>query len=402
MKKTVWIGALFALTLAACGNEEVQPAPQEDTHVQATKEQQHEEQHESFARFIATSNTGVHIFNEAFEQIQTVEAANMSAVQMSDSPFVLLKHTEGTKPYQFMHAGVWSEHHGDHDHPYAEDAKVLATATNYQKPVHVVSFNDQVAVFNDDSGTVQVYKTDAHAIDNEPTLQYEYTGTPHHGVAIPLPNNELAVSFVAKEGDALPTGVKIVNAKGEEQSQITDACTDLHGAAYVDNTLAFGCVGSIVLYDVTTKETKSIPLKDEGSRVGTFKFANDSDYLLSNYSVGKEPATEVGVMNRRTGELQYVTIPAAYKSTLYATKDHGYVLGEDGYLYEIDFATATISTTIHAFNVLDLTEEAPVIFEANEQLYIMMPSYQKVYEVHGNHTHEVAKLDFIPTSFIVK
>lgn len=321
---------------------------------------------------------------------------------MNDSPFVLLKHTEGTQPYQFMHAGVWSEHHGDHDHPYAEDATVSDAATDHQKPVHVVSFNDQVAVFNDDSGTVQVYKTDAHAIDDTPTLQYEYNGTPHHGVAIPLPNNELAVSFVANEGDALPTGVKIVNATGEEQSRITDACTDLHGAAYVDNTLAFGCVGSVVLYDVTTKETKVIALKDEGSRVGTFKFVNDSDYLLSNYSVGKEAATEVGIINRRTGDLQYVTIPAAYKSALYATNDHGYVLAEDGYLYEIDFATATISTKIHAFNGLDLAEEAPAIFEANEQLYVIMPSDQKIYEVHGNHTHEVAKLDFIPTSFIVK
>ncbi|MEE1131521.1 MAG: hypothetical protein UHX00_07890 [Caryophanon sp.] len=409
MKKRFLISAAFALTLAACSNEEVkpkeetEPKQEEEAKVQATEtEEHHEEEHESFTRFVATSDTAIHIFNDHFEQIQTIEAANASAVQIAHSPFALLKHTEAAQPYQFMHTGVWSEDHGDHEHPYAEDARLLDAMTENNKPAHVVSFNNQVAVFNDDSGAVQVYKTDEHAIDNTPTFQYEFKGTPHHGVAIPLPQNELAVSFVAKEGDALPTGVKIVNDKGEEQSRITETCTDLHGAAYVDNTLAFGCVGSVVLYDVATKETKEIALKEEGSRVGTIKFAHDSDYLLTNYSIGKEPATEVGIIHRSTGELTYVTIPVAYKSALYATKDKGYVLAEDGYLYEIDFKTATISTKIHAFNAFDLATEAPTIFEANDQLYVMMPSYQKVYEVHGNHTHEVAKLDFIPTSFIVK
>lgn len=410
MKKRFLMSAAFALTLAACSNEETkpkeetEPKQEEEVKVEATEdhEENHANEHESFTRFVATSDTAIHIFNDQFEQIQTIETANANAVQVANSPFLLLKNTEAAQPYQFMHAGVWSEDHGDHDHPYAEDAKVLNATTESNKPAHVVSFNNQVAVFNDDSGIVHVYKTDEHAIDAAPAFQYEYKGTPHHGVAIPLQNNELAVSFVAKEGDALPTGVKIVNDKGEEQHVITEACTDLHGAAYVDNTLAFGCIGSVVLYDVATKETNEIALKDEAGRVSTLKFADNSDYLLANYSVNKAPATEVGIVNRSTGEITYVTIPAAYKSALYATTDKGYVLAEDGYLYEIDFKTATISTKIHTFNAFDLATEAPAIFEANDALYVTMPSYQKVYEVHGNHTHEVAKFDFIPTSFIVK
>jgi hypothetical protein len=66
-------------------------------------------------------------------------------------------------------------------------------------------------------------------------------------------------------------------------------CQTLHGVAYSGNTLAFGCVGKTVLYDIEKKETKEIPLKDAGSRVGTFKFVAESDldkfilrYLIIN------------------------------------------------------------------------------------------------------------------------
>lgn len=211
----------------------------------------------------------------------------------------------------------------------------------------------------------------------------------------------LAVSYLAKEGDALPTGVKLVNAVGEEKAIVTATCEQLHGVAYSGNTLAFGCVGKIVLYDIEKKETKEIPLKDAGSRVGTFKFIEESDYLLTNYSIGKNASTEVGIINRHTSEMSYVTLPAAYKSALLATEFKGDVLAEDGNIYEIDFATSSISVVVEAINPFDLNEEAPSLHEVNRKIYIVLHNHEFVYEVHGDHAH-VAELPFAPTSFIVK
>ena len=418
-KHCKWLsGALLVLALAACSEEnqkqgkeaeEVHDHEEENNdnvsneeHGEGTGSHVQEDEHEQFTRFIATSENGIHVFNNKFEEMKKFEFANASLSQVGSSPYVFAKNIEQNSTYQFLHAGVWVEDHADHVHPYTEDAVLFDASLEGNKPAHVVSFNDQIAVFNDGDGSVQVYSAGANKPDEPPAPTYSYQGIAHHGVAIPLANNELAVSYPAKEGDALPTGVKIVNEKGEEQAIITSACEQLHGAAYGGNTLAFGCVGGVVLYDVETKETKEIKLKDSGSRVGTFKFAADSDYFLSNYSIGKEPSKEVGIINRQTGDMQYVTLPAAYKSALLATKDKGYALTEDGYIYEIDFASAKISSKIHAFNAFDLAEESPSLHGVNGHIFIVMPSYEKVYEVHGNHTHEVAKLDFVPTSFIVK
>ncbi len=407
--KYKWLlGALLALLLAACGGEVDQEQSQAEKGTDDVENEQYNEEdndHNDYAhieeqetRFIASSATGIHVYNEQFDEVKSFDYSNASLSQIANSPYVFVKDKEQNSGYQFLHVGVWTDAQAN---SYAEEAMVFEQSIKGSNPAHVVSFNEQIAIFNDGDGSVQVYKLEDISNGSAPTLLYEYKGLAHHGVAIPLENEMLAVSYPAKEGDALPTGVKIVNEKGEEQSVITSACEQLHGAAHVDNTLAFGCVGSVVLYDLNTKGTKEIELKDGGSRVGTFKFATGSDYLLTNYSVGENATTEVGVINRHTGEMGYVTLPAAYKSALLATKEKGYVLAEDGNLYEVDFATKSISAFIEAINPFDLNEEAPALHEVNGQIYIVVPNHELVYVIHGDHAH-VAELPFAITSFIVK
>ncbi len=411
-KQFKWIlGALLALTLAACGGEADKDQSQAKKGTDQLENDQHdddnhnEDDHENSegqeTRFIASSATGIHVFNENFEEVKSFNFTNASLLQIANSPYVFVKDKEQNSEYQFLHAGVWTDDHGDHAHSYAEDAVLFEQSIKGSKPAHVVSFNDQIAIFNDGDGSVQVYKLEDISNGSAPTLSYEYKGHAHHGVAIPLENEMLAVSYPAKEGDTLPTGVKIVNAAGEEKAIVTATCEQLHGVAYSGNTLAFGCVGKTVLYDIEKKETKEIPLKDAGSRVGMFKFVAEGDYLLTNYSIGNNTSTEVGIINRHTSEMSYVTLPAAYKSALLATEYKGYVLAENGNIYEIDFATSSISAFVEAINPFDLNEETPSLLDVNRQIYIAIPNHNYIYMIHGDHAH-VAELPFAPTSFIFK
>lgn len=414
MKKYVKLlsGAMLVVALAACGDEK-EHSHKEDVHTheeiseqahahEESNEHAHEHAHEQIHRIVATSDKGIHILNEKFEEIRSISFEKGGLSTIGDSPYLFVKNKEKNDSYQFLHSGVWIEDHGDHDHPYEEDAKIYDAIISANQPAHVVSFENQVAVFNDGSGAVQVYQLGNHSIENEPKLSYEYKGIAHHGIAIPMKDQKLAVSYPANEGDRLPNGVKIVDKDGKEQAVVTSSCEQLHGAAYSNEFLAFGCQGKVVLYDMQKNESKDIELKNKENRVSSIYFSEDSDYLFTNYFEEGKPLTEIGIINRKNGEMSYVTLPAAYKSAFLATKDYGYVLAEDGYLYEIDYKGAQIKTKIHALNPFDLTEESPSVHAMNDHIYIVMPSYEKVYEVHGNHTHEAAKLSFIPTSFIVK
>ena len=422
LKFTNWksIALLSALTLglAACNTDEVKEetlAEEVTAHEHDHKEEagHHEEtvHHDedghhtaSNLRFVVSTADGVKVLDEKYIEIKDFAIGQHAFTVTDDGRYVFARDAANKDSYTLIDSGLYVEDHGDHDHPYAEEPAIATTERAADKPAHMISHAGRTAIFNDGSGEVDVYTNEVLATENLKP-DYTYQGIAHHGAAVPLSNGFLATTFVAKEGDALPTGVKIVDQEGKEQAVITDSCVGLHGTAYggeeASEKLAFGCMGKVAVYDVATNKTTDIVLPDEGARVGTVKHVGGSDYFFTNYSVENEAQTKVGVINSKTGELKLVELPSAYKSaTLVTADDIAYVLAEDGNLYAIELKTAKISLTISAFNPFNLDEEAPALFEANHHVFILMPSYQKLYEVHGNHTHEVAKFDYEPTTIV--
>lgn len=415
--KVIGMTAFMTVALAACNTESdektedvttgvQQKEAQKDDHNQEHKEEQHEEHaHEANARLVVSSNDLVYVLNEKFEAIQQFEIGQ-GAFSIADSGrYVFVRDAVNKDSYTLLDSGIYAEDHGDHLHSYETVPTLAATKIAADKPAHMISHANQTAIFNDGSGQVDVFDNTQLSTENfKPSFSYK--GIAHHGAAVPLSTGELAVTFVKNEGDALPAGVKIVDKSGKETTLITDSCEGLHGTAYggegSNEKLAFGCMGKVVLYDVTTKKTVDVVLPDVNARVGTVKRIGASNYFLTNYTVEEQAQTKVGVIDSTTGELKLVELPAAYKSATLVTKeDMAYVLAEDGNIYQIDLAAASVKMTISALNPFDLAEEAPQLFAMNEHVYVMMPSFQKIYEVHGNHTDEVTKLDFVPTALAV-
>lgn len=164
-KQLKWIlGALLALTLAACGKESDKEQSEGTNH---SKTEHHDDDNHNKddhnhsegqeTRFIASSATGIHMFNGNFEEVKSFHFSNASLSQIANSSYVFVKDKEQNSNYQFLHAGVWTEDHGDHSHAYKEDAVLFETSIKGSKPAHVVSFGDQVAVFNDGDGSVQKF-----------------------------------------------------------------------------------------------------------------------------------------------------------------------------------------------------------------------------------------------------
>lgn len=415
--KAIGLTAFLTLALAACNtgeeaeketaaskDETEQVDKNEDTHAD-DKEHDHDGEHGEVsvgARYIVSSESAVHVLNEKFEEVQKFDIGSGAFTVSDAGRYVFVRDAVNKDSYTLLDSGLYVEDHGDHLHPY-EEAPVLAKSeVAAAKPAHMISHAGRTAIFNDGSGMVDVYDNDKLSTD-EFKSSFVYEGVAHHGAAVPLSTGALAVTYVAKEGDALPIGVKIVDKTGKEIAVVTDSCEGLHGTAYTGEgateKLAFGCMDKAVVYDVATKKAMDVALPDASARVGTVKIGEASKYFVTNYSIEGQEQNKIGVINAETGEFRLVELPAAYKSALLAApNDNAYVMAADGNVYHINLETAKIETTIAALNPFNLDEEAPELFMANEKVYVMMPSFQKIYAVHGNHVHEEAKLDFVPTA----
>lgn len=420
LKLTNWkvlsMTAFMAVTLAACNTDEAKEQPSNDSANSATaiaeqnvqNENEHNDEGESheqnMTRFIVSSTEKVFVMDDKLNEIKHFDIGEGAFTLADSGRYAFVRDVTEKDSYTIIDSGIFVEDHSDHMHPYEEEPAIAKVEIAANKPAHMISHAGFTAVFNDGSGKVDVFDNANLSTDVlEPSFVYE--GIAHHGAAVPLSTGELAVTFVKAEGESLPIGVKIVDATGKEQAIITDRCEGLHGTAYggegSNEKLAFGCMGKVVIYDVATKTTTDVTLADEGARVGTVKHIGGSDYFFTNYSVENAAQTKIGVINSKSAELKLVELPAAYKSaTLVTADDIAYVLAEDGNIYAIDLTTASIKQTISALNPFKLDEEAPVLFTANNHVYLIMPSYQKIYEVHGNHAHEVIKFDFEPTAIL--
>ncbi|WP_431029727.1 hypothetical protein [Lysinibacillus sp. LZ02] len=405
------MSAACALLLAACNTDQAEEEVKEE---ETTAQEQHEHEHEETSheqeemngtRLLVSYADGFIVMNSAFEEIERYNIGPSSLALGSDMRHVFVKDTANNDSYTLLDIGIWDEDHGDHAHPY-EEAPVLASyEIEAKNAAHVVSFNDQTAVFHDDSGLVEVYDAASLSTIEEPIPAYTYQGSAHHGVAVPLSDGTLAVSYQTEEGAKLPGGVKIVDSHGHDVATITDACNGLHGTVYTgaDTTekLAFGCIGNVVAYDVASKQTASIALPHAEARVSTIKQHADSSYYLTNYKEGENPSTKVGVINSETNDFTLVELPAAYGSAfLVAAHNIGYVQAENGMIYKIDLAKAEIVEEIDALQPFNLDEVKVTLALMNNEVLVVVPMANAILQVHGDHVHQVAALDVEPTSVL--
>lgn len=259
----------------------------------------------------------------------------------------------------------------------AVGAKLTEDTFEAPEPGHVVPHSGTTALFADGTGEVTLFDP-TELGDGLPDSESLVTEHPHHGVAVLLEDDELALTL---GDDEERPGVQVLDADREEVAR-TEECPGVHGEATAeDGVAAFGCEDGMVIYQ--DGDFTKVDSPDDYGRIGNQAGHDDSPYLLGDYKVDPDAELErperVSVIDSGSGELELVDLGTSYSFRSLARGPHGegLVLGTDGALHTIDVETGEVTDSLP---VVDAWEEPvewqdprPTIHVRDHTAYITDP-----------------------------
>lgn len=242
---------------------------------------------------------------------------------------------------QLLDTGVVEEDHGDHSAMTLQAPALLPATASGERPVHFNMDAARVAVFWDGTGIATLHDAAAAAAgDLAPVMSIE-TGTPHHGVAVPV--GDYTIATVAPEVEGLPDALAVLGADGAELSRVD--CLNLHGEGKAGDYITFGCEDGVAIFDrsATPPAGRFVGYPDETPAEGMIRqllSPRDAMALVGNWGPRHmaifDPSSE-------TGDFAFAEFPAARMAwALDDTGMEGFALLEDGRLVRFSALTGRI------------------------------------------------------------
>jgi hypothetical protein len=240
------LGLAAALALAACGGG----GGDDDDHA-------HENHGIDTAGRLAIAESGsptlrLHDLDSASVVASFNLANSPSAVYASPGGryALALQRTQDTT--QIVDGGIWQEDHGDHDHDYKQEPRLLTLRLDGPQPTHYDDRAGQAALFMDGraasaQNASALLLTDAGIGAGQVAATLALTA-PMHGFA--EPNGEHLVTSALVAGATAPTQVEIYRRQGSAYSfvQRLDAqCPGMHGSYTQGQTTIAGCSDGALL-----------------------------------------------------------------------------------------------------------------------------------------------------------
>jgi hypothetical protein len=401
----------LGLVLTACGSEDADPgatADSEHEEASADHEEHHDEDDEAPGeartevdepqpRLVVAHDNGAFVVDaETGEVLGSFDTVQRPALAVAgDGRHVFLTQDEANLT-QVLDAGSWGMDHGDHAHYYIAEPALKDTQIEGDYPVHVVSHDDETAIFNDGDGTATIFRDAGLRIDSLDVRTVD-SGAPHHGVVVPADGFSIVSIPSDDEEDTLPLGVAVVDDAGVELARFEN-CPGLHGEAALGHTVAFACADGILLVDGEDARKVDYP-SDEG-RTGSFTMGPADEYLVGNFT-----ATSLLALHVEDGTAHEISVDEPYAAR--ALDEHGdlVVLTTDGTLHVIDPADgdveATVEGVLEPFEIPeDWREPRPTIVVAGHTAFVADPATSTVIPVDLEHqeVESTFALDAIPTS----
>jgi hypothetical protein len=241
------LGLAAALALAACGGG---GGGDDDDHA-------HENHGIDTAGRLAIAESGsptlrLHDLDSASVVASFNLANSPSAVYASPGGryALALQRTQDTT--QIVDGGIWQEDHGDHDHDYKQEPRLLTLRLDGPQPTHYDDRAGQAALFMDGraasaQNASALLLTDAGIGAGQVAATLALTA-PMHGFA--EPNGEHLVTSALVAGATAPTQVEIYRRQGSAYSfvQRLDAqCPGMHGSYTQGQTTIAGCSDGALL-----------------------------------------------------------------------------------------------------------------------------------------------------------
>lgn len=311
-----------------------------------------DEEKESWRLFIADHSLPVVrvVDLESGKEIGHFDIDGYAALSLSQSGRTVFAVQGEKNVVQAIDTGISLSDHGEHRDIELSEPKLLSTVIKGEKPGHVVSHGNDVAIFYDRGGKFDLF-SETDLTKASPSIQAFETTAAHHGVAVPMGNHLLVsvpnMNEPVKEGDLPPRlGLRVLDRKGQQVGQV-ETCTGLHGEATSARLVAFGCEEGVLVVRPGGIDGPKIAMLAYGSampkgKVSTLLGGTSMQFFLGNYGEQNivlidpdnkaEPYKLIELPTRR---VDFVLDPANPR--------HAYVLTEDGNLHLIDAVNGAIS-----------------------------------------------------------
>ncbi|WP_270366625.1 hypothetical protein [Microbacterium algeriense] len=274
---------------------------------------------------------------------------------------------------------------------------------------HATPHAGRTALFDDGTGEVRVFDTDAIGTGTLPEMDTITSEAAHHGVAIELADGTVLSTIGTAEARS---GVRHLAAEGTELAR-SEQCPSVHGeGALKDEVVMFGCEDGVLLFDdgAFTK----IEAPDPFGRTGNAYVSETSSIAFGDYKTDPDAEgyllSQLVRIDADSRTLSVVDLPDGVEYTWRgvgrSAHDDVVVLGADGALTVLDEAGAPLDS----WQIIDPWESPtewqqphPGLRVVGDVAYVTEPAKKRILAV-DLHTGEVAAeatLDVVPNEFVV-
>lgn len=291
-----------------------------------------------------------------------------------------------------VHSGLSTVPHGDHNDLQVDAPYILATLNVGAKPTHFFTGEDELAIFNDEDGTIAVFSEELLGKTND--MQF-IKSEPDHGS--PAVVGDIVLSGLLKQNrvDAYNIDGKFIKTVGE--------CAAVHGQVLRGNTVYFGCKDGVLGVTVngtsmTTRKWSNPVNAPENARVGTLIANKESTVLYGNFGKG------LLHWNANEGMTTATDLGATLLKFAYAHDGKQVVaLTADGKLHVLEAASGKILRSQAVLGSIDTSNKEvvrPSLALGDEHVYVTSPTTGEVLvvEIEDLSIHEKIKVGGTPSA----
>lgn len=274
---------------------------------------------------------------------------------------------------------------------------------------HATPHAGRTALFDDGTGEVRVFDTDAVGTGTLPAFDTITSEAAHHGVALELSDGTVLSTIGTSEARS---GVRHLGADGAELAR-NEQCPGVHGeGALKGEVVMFGCEDGVLLFRDGAFTKLDAP--DEFGRTGNAYVTDTSAVAVGDYKTDPDQEgyllSQLVLVDTAADTLSVVELPDGVEYTWRgvgrSAHDDIVVLGADGSLTVLD-ETGEVKDS---WSVIDAWESPAEWQDAHPGLrvvgdiaYVTEPSKNRVLAVdlHSGEVTAEATLDVVPNEFVV-
>lgn len=274
---------------------------------------------------------------------------------------------------------------------------------------HATPHAGRTALFDDGTGEVRVFDTDAVGTGTLPAFDTITSEAAHHGVALELSDGTVLSTIGTSEARS---GVRHLGADGAELAR-NEQCPGVHGeGALKGEVVMFGCEDGVLLFRDGAFTKLDAP--DEFGRTGNAYVTDTSAVAVGDYKTDPDQEgyllSQLVLVDTAADTLSVVELPDGVEYTWRgvgrSAHDDIVVLGADGSLTVLD-ETGEVQDS---WSVIDAWESPAEWQDAHPGLrvvgdiaYVTEPSKNRVLAVdlHSGEIAAEATLDVVPNEFVV-